>query len=171
MGLDQYFYVRKNEGKEKKEIEIAYLRKANALQRYFESVHDLGNCKYIEIDDDILNDLEERLNGTDEIVSKFIKDKKLLALINAGEDYDLYEKIANNFDKYVEEQDAMEEEIMQAYLSGKAFYPGTGFFYGEVSLEDFILWQLPQMRKAIKAVSSKYDDLEDNESILYYSWW
>lgn len=171
MGLDQYFYLRKNEGKEKKEVEIAYLRKANALQRYFESVHDLGNCKYIEIDDDILNDLEERLNGTDEIISKFIKDKKLLAAINTSEDCDLYEKIEKNFDKYAKEQDAMEEEMIHAYHSGKAFCPGLGFFYGDISIKDLILWQLPQIRKAIKAVSSKYDNLEDNESILYYSWW
>ena len=175
MGLDQYFYLKKDKQVEETMEELAYLRKANALQGYFETKYDLDDCQYIEITDEILDNLESRLNGTMSILEKYAKNEDSLKALKEFEngDYsgDYSEDIKEKLKDYYEQKDEVDAELKSACQKGEAFYPQEGFFYGGVDILDFISWQLPQIKAAIKAVSKAYDKLKDDEHILYYSWW
>lgn len=171
MGLDQYFYLRKGRKEENNKKEIAYLRKANALQGYFETVYDLDNCQHIEITDEVLNDLENRLNGTMLILEKYAKNEESLRALDDYKNVDYSEETEEKLKDYFEQDDEIDAELKSAYQKGKAFYPQSGFFYGGINIIDFILWQLPQIRAAIEAVITAYDNLKNDESIFYYAWW
>lgn len=155
--------------------EIAYLRKANALQGYFETKYDLKDCQYIEITDEMLDNLGSRLNGTISILEKYAKDKDSLKALKEFEngDYcgDYLDDIEEKLKDYHEQKDKVDAELKLACHKGKAFYPQDGFFYGDVDILDFISWQLPQIKTAIEAVAKAYDKLKDDKHILYYSWW
>lgn len=171
MGLDQYFYLRQGREEERDEKEIVYLRKANALQGYFETVHNLDNCHHIEITDEILDDLEDRLNGTMSILKKYAKDEDSLKALDDYKNVDCSEETEEKLKSYLDQEVEIDAELKLAYQKGKAFYPQGGFFYGSTNVIDFILWQLPQIRTAIEAVIKAYDNLKDDENIFYYAWW
>jgi len=60
MGLDMYLYLEdRNTGEL---IEYSYYRKFNALQGYFVERFDLDNGRRIELTEETINDLYERLN-------------------------------------------------------------------------------------------------------------
>lgn len=167
MGLDQYFYKRKIGDKEQNYEEIGYLRKANALQRYFEARFNLQNLMYLEIDGDTIDDLEKRLEGTNKIFAQFAKDEAELEVINEYDNTDDFEKMSQLLSLYIEQENEIEKAMRKAHWAGEAFYPCWGDFYGDDTMSYMLLWQLPQIREAIRAVIEAYDNLGPDESIVY----
>lgn len=62
MGLDQFIFAKlKTSNKKESDIEVAYFRKFNALQNYFEENFDQENCEDTNLTYDIVVDLIDRL--------------------------------------------------------------------------------------------------------------
>lgn len=168
MGLDQSFYIRKIGDKEQNYKEIGYLRKANALQRYFEARFNLPPYVFFEIDGDVVDDLEKRLKGTNEVFAQFAKDEAELEVINEYDNTDDFERISQLLSLYIEQEGEIDKAMRKAHWVGEAFYPCWGELYGGDTMSDMLLWQLPQIRKAIRAVIEAYDKLDPDESIVYF---
>lgn len=182
MGLDQYFKVRKKEAETAGGEDIAYLRKANALQNYFEVFHNLENCQAVILDEDIVKDLKNCLKGTIEILRKLAKDseeeKCIINLMESG-----YEPVSDKYPDKIEEanaelkdyfdrnSDKLEELLKENAKIKKAFCPTSGFFYGSTDIKDFALWQMRSIKSELEEVFDIYNDLKEDEEIIYYSWY
>ena len=136
MGLDQYIYKTRRD-------EIAYFRKVNFLQGYFENKYPDKNlnCEYVRIQKEDVEDIIERCNNILEHVT-FSEDKSLEGVIWSPKAVEIAKK---------------EMPIKE------------GFFYGSYEYDSWFFDDVKEVKEVFEKILKETDF--DEDTIEYSCWY
>lgn len=167
--------------------ELAYFRKVNILQGYFEEKYNIDNCEYVRVSDE---DIEYLLNVCNKFLKCFSKDfiqevqdycdlslkeyaKKYsidysnitIDQSNAGEiNTEIFDSINQRFKEIISENKECSEIVEEKLPITK------GFFYGDYELNIYYLLDILEVKEAFENVEDFLMNTDD-EDVYYYCWY
>ena len=154
MGLDMFL----NKVKIERE-EVAYWRKANAINKWFEdhcADGDLENCKEYKV-------TKEQLIQLKETCEKVIKASKLVTgKVVSGEKY-------NSETKKFEPCYQIGKKVEDSSFAEELLPTSEGFFFGSTQYDE---WYINDLEDTVSQINKILETVDfDEYDIMYHAWW
>lgn len=142
MGLDIFF--RKTNKNEERPTELAYFRKVNFLVRFMENYGNIENCVDFPLTKEIVQDLYDKCKEVIMAHLECFKDKN--------------------------KEDA-EAQIKFEKKAHELLPTCDGFFFGSTYYDDWYYEDIKDVKKKMKKVLNEFDNLKENEEIVFHIWY